>query len=408
MKVLKKVGLIKIFCFLGLIALVIYVSFGIYSYSIISKYNDKVYPNVYVNNHDISGLKKNEVVSEIKKIKTDIEEREMLFIANGNKYTYKFKDFGITIDDEKLSNEILTYPNDLSYLDKIHKISVGERTDFSYELIYDEKILQSFIEQLKSKVDCKVVEGKLVVDEKKNVSYDNGSTSFSLDVSKTVDYIKNNVSDMLSIDKIELIGSSVKPKYNNLSTINHKMSTFTTKFNDKVSRGRNLANAAKRINGTILQPNEIFSFYKYAGPYSGDKGYTYYDGVMGNGVCQVATTVYNAQLLAGLKTVERYSHAYKMTYVAGGLDATVAANRFGPVVDLKFKNTYNYPIYISAFTNGGNITIEIWSNANATDGKTYKTESKQIGLKGYSAYLITYKDGKQIERKYIDSTWYTK
>ena len=151
----------------------------------------------------------------------------------------------------------------------------------------------------------------------------------------------------------------------------------------------------------------MFSFYKFAGPYT-KKGYIYYDGVIGNGVCQVATTIYNVELLAGLKTVERYSHAYKMVYVDGGLDATVASTNKASKVDFKFKNTYKYPIYISAFTNKGKLTIEFWSNDKAKNGNEYKTKSVKIAPKGYKTYLVTYKNGKQVSEDFIATTWYPK
>ena len=407
MKILRKINLVKILCLLVLIALIIYISIGVYSFSIVSKYDDKIFPNVYVNNHDISGLDKDNVVLEVNKIRDEVENKEIVLNVNNNEYKYRLKDVGISINSDDLANEILTYTNDLSYLDQLQKISLQEKTLFNYKYTYEKEKLSSFFENLKTKVDCKVVEGKLV-DNNHTISYIKGTPSFSLDVSKNVDYFIDNLSDIIISGKANLIGESVQPKNSNLSTINKKMSSFTTTFDTKISRAKNLVAGAKLLNGTILQPNEVFSFYKFAGPYSGQKGYVYYSGVMGSGVCQVATTMYNAYLLAGLKTVQRYSHAYKMWYVDGGLDATVAANKFGATVDLKFKNTYKYPVYISAYTTGGNLTIELWSNENATDGKTYKTESKKIGYNGYNTYLITYKDGKQIDRKFIDSTWYPK
>lgn len=61
-----------------------------------------------------------------------------------------------------------------------------------------------------------------------------------------------------------------------------------------------------------------------------------------------------------------------MTYVPGGLDATTASKANGAVIDYKFKNTYDYPIYISAYTSNGKVTVEFWSNSRAKDGKLTK------------------------------------
>ena len=80
----------------------------------------------------------------------------------------------------------------------------------------------------------------------------------------------------------------------------------------------------------------MFSFYKYAGPYN-RKGYVFYYEYVGNGVCQIATTIYNTALLGGLEIVRRYPHAALPVYVPGGLDATVASYANGGYVDFQFK-----------------------------------------------------------------------
>ena len=128
-----------------------------------------------------------------------------------------------------------------------------------------------------------------------------------------------------------------------------------TKFGPYISRATNLRVALNYIDGAIVEPSEVFSFYKYAGPYNKD-GYIFYYEFVGNGVCQIATTVYNAALLGGLEIVERYPHAAKSPYVLGSLDATVAS-----------------------YSSGCN--VDFWSNKDAMEGKSYSTESVQIGTR---------------------------
>ena len=98
------------------------------------------------------------------------------------------------------------------------------------------------------------------------------------------------------------------------------------------------------------------------------RGYVFYYEFVGNGVCQIATTTYNAALNGGLEIVKRYPHKKKSAYVAGGLDATVASYSSGWYVDMAWKNTYDYPIYVRAYHNGGSATVELWSNHDAKRG----------------------------------------
>ena len=108
-----------------------------------------------------------------------------------------------------------------------------------------------------------------------------------------------------------------------------------------------------------------------------------------------------AKLLAGLKTVSRKGHTFAPNYVPKGLDATV----YSTTTDYKFKNEYSYPVYIVSYVKGNYLTVDIWSNSNAADGKTFEPYSVASNG-GWLSYLRIKKDGKVIETKYLDRTVY--
>jgi len=398
---------VGVFSAMLIIVIFSYAAMCLYSYSVISNYQDKMYPNVFVAEYDISNIKNKDIKKRVKEIKNNVDNKEISFLVNEKEYKYYFKDLGVSLDEDKLIDKVFNYSNNLGFFDKMNKILESERIVFAYEFNYNNTKLKSFLEGLKKKVDCDVTKGKLVMNNKRQLSYQNGQNGFLLDVDANIKLIQDNLYRLLKGETLTLNGKVEKPQYDRLSTIDTKVSSFSTKFDYKVSRGRNIETAANYLDGVIINSNETFSFYKYAGPYN-KKGYVYYDGVVGNGVCQVASTIYNTELLAGMKTIERYSHANQMMYVEGGLDATVSAKKSGNRLDFKFKNVYNYPIYISAYVNKGTLTIEFWSNSKALEGKTYKTKSVKIGFKGYNTYLITYKNGKQTNKEFIATTWYPK
>jgi vancomycin resistance protein YoaR len=219
----------------------------------------------------------------------------------------------------------------------------------------------------------------------------------------------NFFSEDFDLDEvIELDGDVVEATGNeSYKSIDTMVSSFVTTFDASITaRATNLRTALNFINGAIIEPDDIFSYYKYAGPYD-RSGYVFYYEFVGNGVCQIATTVYDAALLGGLEIVKRYPHAKKSVYVDGGLDATVASYSSGWYVDFQFKNTYKYPIYIKAYAVGGEAHVEFWSNSNAKEGKTYTTESVKLGNRHYKTYLHTFKDGAEIDKSFIAETWYT-
>lgn len=400
--------LIKICIIVLSIVIILYAAVSIYSYTIISDYDNKIYPNVYVNDYDISNVSRDEVVNKVNVIAQAINEEVITFTVNSKEYKISLKDLGVTLNKDALSNKILTYNNNMNSLDKLKSIMSKKKTVFNYELTYSKDAIVKYLNDLKKEVDTKGIKGKLVMDKDRNLSYKKSTPAFSLNVNESAKKIEDDLEKIISTGKATLVGEyKALGEDKLLSTIDTKVSSFSTSYNAKVSRAKNIAAAAGYLDGIILKPGQVFSFYKYAGPYN-KKGYVYYDSILANGVCQVVSTVYNTTLLGGLKVVERYSHERKMTYVPGGLDATTASKANGAVIDYKFKNTYDYPIYISAYTRNGKVTVEFWSNSRAKDGKTYKTESVKIGYNAYKAYLLVFKDGKQIDKKFVNNTYYPK
>ena len=137
------------------------------------------------------------------------------------------------------------------------------------------------------------------------------------------------------------------------------LATYTSKITDKnADRLENVKLAAQKINGVILNPDEIFSYLSYVEPITKAAGYkvanVYANGTVtqdvGGGVCQVSSALYSALLYANLEVTKRYAHSLTVAYVPMGMDATVASGE----IDLRFKNNTNEPLKIvTHFTNSG-------------------------------------------------------
>ena len=144
------------------------------------------------------------------------------------------------------------------------------------------------------------------------------------------------------------------------------ISEYTTKIYSKDSnRQQNISITCSKINNTIINNNETFSFYNIVGKATAEKGYKEADifqngktikGI-GGGNCQVSSTIYNAVLGAeGLEVTERHDHGKPVPYVPEGKDAAVS---FGSL-DLKFVNHTGNKIKISAYCDENNVYIKIY------------------------------------------------
>lgn len=146
------------------------------------------------------------------------------------------------------------------------------------------------------------------------------------------------------------------------------LAQFTTFLDPgQPARTANIVLAAQTLNGHLILPGEVFSFNGAVGPRSAAAGYRVapviagreYDYGRGGGVCQVATTLYNAVLLAGLPVVERHPHSLAVDYVDLGLDAAVS---YG-TRDLRFLNNTGGPLWLGAAVEENRLTVKIFATA---------------------------------------------
>ena len=187
-------------------------------------------------------------------------------------------------------------------------------------------------------------------------------------------------------------------------------------------RTTNLDLACKAINGTILNPGDVFSFNDIVGERTAAKGYqpaiAFVSGTstpeLGGGICQVASTIYYSALKADLNIVERLEHMYTVDYVPLGMDATIY---WGSNVDFKFSNSTQNPIRIDAYLKDGKVHIGLvgtkeseytvdldfktisttqWKDVTQVD-ESKPADYKQVTVTPYTGYkTVTYK-------QYIDA-----
>ncbi len=402
----------------ALIVLVVVMILGTLGYKLydynkmISKYNGLFYPGIYLNDIDLTGRKVSDLKNIIDEEKTRIQNGTMTVNNANGDYKFTYEEIGILVEDNNIEDDLTNYNNNLSFFKKVSMIKSNKKNKTFYmKATYDEKTVDSLVKTLEEKLNTDARNDGIVVDDNHNVYYDKGANGFTLDVSKTKVKIEKALANLTEETKVEASGHVVKNevKYESLESINKKVSTYTTYFANAGNRGHNINLASSRLNNTILMPGETFSYLKVIGPYGSSNGYLpapiYLNGdtatANGGGVCQLASTLYMAQLKAGLQTVSRRGHTFAPTYVPKGLDATV----YSTTTDFKFKNNYEYPVYIVSYVKGNYLTVDIWTNENALGGKTYEPYSVASNG-GWLAYLKTIEDGKVIEIKYLDRSVY--
>ncbi len=134
---------------------------------------------------------------------------------------------------------------------------------------------------------------------------------------------------------------------------------------------KNLRIAAKRINGILIRPGEMFSFWKLTGKPSARKGYV--EGMLlkngdvkagvGGGLCQLANLLHWMTLHSPMNVTERFHHSFDAFPDSGrvlpfGSGATIFYN----YVDLQFKNSTPYTFQMLVWLTKDHLCGEIRSD----------------------------------------------
>ncbi len=243
-----------------------------------------------------------------------------------------------------------------------------------------------------------------------------------------------------SDSSIALVIKEAAPKGDreSLAQIKDTLGSYTTSYaSSSNDRATNVSSGCSHINGSLLYPGEQFSVYEHVSPFTEENGYrlagSYSNGLvvesLGGGICQVASTLYQAALRAELQIDKRYNHSMAVSYVPHSGDAAIA----GTTKDLKFTNNTDYPVYISGVTSNREITFRIYGVETRPSSRTLKFESVDTATEepgpeqvvadrsqpagytriqsahtGYSSefWKIIYENGTEVDRKKINTSYY--
>ncbi|MGH3044397.1 MAG: VanW family protein [Gaiellaceae bacterium] len=172
--------------------------------------------------------------------------------------------------------------------------------------------------------------------------------------------------------------------------IREKISTFTTDMGESsANRIWNVHLLGDYLNGTIIKSGQTFSYNEEVGPRTAERGFRegqmIFGGVLipsiGGGVCQTATTVFNAAFEAGLPIKTRYNHSFYISHYPVGRDATVSWG--GP--DLVFRNDLKNAILVNVSYTNSTFTVSFYGTKQRR-----RVEATTSALTNYTSPKLQY------------------
>ncbi|MDE7181667.1 MAG: VanW family protein [Clostridia bacterium] len=283
----------------------------------------------------------------------------------------------------KKKNYVFTYP-EIGYKDDLQKLikTVKKHGEYTAQVTYYLNGINDIASAICEDESSPAVEPYAIFNNYGTpFTYVGGSDGICADKAKLLNDIKASLEG--GFEKVIVKTSTVKRKTDMKSVLEDtkKLSSYITYFDgENESRSHNIRLAADKINGTILQSGESFSFNATVGERTEARGFKtakiiekgYFVEGVGGGVCQVSTTLFNAAISGGLRINEYHPHSLSVSYVPPSCDAMVSGTYF----DLKFENVTGYTVYIRARTGKNYVAFDLYGRG---DGAKYSLSSTVTG-----------------------------
>jgi vancomycin resistance protein YoaR len=197
---------------------------------------------------------------------------------------------------------------------------------------------------------------------------------------------EHNIALQIVEDQPEVTDGSTAAQLGITQLVSSETSYF---YGSSAERIQNIQAASARFHGLLIAPGETFSMGDALGDVSLDNGFAealiIYGGRtikgVGGGVCQVSTTLFRTVFFGGYPVVERYSHAYRVSYyeqtASGSIDSRLAgldATVYFPLVDFKFTNDTPYWILMETYVSPEARTLT-WKFYSTSDGRSVTWET---------------------------------
>lgn len=360
---------------LGLVAIVgVSVGSLCYVYKEVQAFDQVFAEGIMIEEVPVGGLTYDKALSLVKDKLTEAQkDRKVIIKKDTVTVEIPCANLGMESDLEEVLQVAFATGHSGNLFEKfsIAKNKTSMDLDLHLSETYDENLIKSQVEEIKDKFYIAAVDATI---SRKNNEFVTTSEKVGqkLNVAETVASIKEAL-DKAHGESIEVEASveKIEPKYHVSSFDNIKkvIASFSTPYNNAdLGRNKNLEVAANKINRTLM-PGEVFSLAEQLEPFTYEAGYRDANVIVngklekgiGGGVCQVASTLYNAVLLTNLDVTMRQNHSLAVSYVPLGRDATYATGS----IDFKFQNNLEVPVIIEGYCRNNNVYVNIYSADSA-------------------------------------------
>ena len=382
---MKKIGVLGLMAALAVTGAVAFLPKGVMA---AEDSDQTISQGVYIGDVDVSGMTQEEAKKAVEDGMSEAKAANITLKVDDQETVVSAKDLGLSWANEEVVQEAAELGKSGNiikrYKDKKDLENESRKYDIDYSV--DRSSIQKVLEEKEDVFNREPTDAQLSTE---NGAFEvvQGENGIELNVEKSVKKIlKSLKTDWDGKNTtIELAADIKEPECTteDLASITDVLGTATTYYGSTTGRNKNVETGAEKLNGHIMMPGEEFSVTDAVVPFTEENGYelapSYESGKVvdsyGGGICQVSTTLYNAVLNAELEVLERHNHTMIVTYVDPSKDAAIAEG----LMDLRFANNTDYPIYISGYAYGGELTFTIYGHETRDPNRTVEYVSETTG-----------------------------
>ena len=381
MKKITKLGMAAavLFCVVGL---------GSHTQAAMAAEETTIENGISIGNVNVGGMTENQAISAVEEYVDGLMDTTFTLKGETGSIQMTAEDMGVTADADTAVQEALAVGHAGSLINRYKTLQDLKKKKLVLDMHLSvnkqataEKIYESADDLAVGAVDngLKRVNGKFeFVKGKEGVEVDVVNSVYAIN-----DFLAQGWDG--SNNEIDLVTKTVEPRGDEkeLAEITDLIGSYTTNFaSSSAGRAKNVITGVSKVDGTILYPGEEFDLAKTVSPFTQENGYelagAYQNGTVvesfGGGICQVATTLYNAVIRAELEITMRFNHSMLVHYVEPSMDAAIAGN----YKDLKFKNNLDAPVYIEGYCSGGIIYFNVYGKETRPSNREISFESETV------------------------------
>ena len=340
--------------------------------------NGTFYDGISIAGVDLSGKTIDQARPEVeKKAQEQLGALSISYTVDDDTFTLRAEELGAAVDLDAALEQAMLYGRSGNFFERQNAIDTAKEQGVEIELpvTYSQQAISDAVSkndaELSSPAKDATVELKTTSDEEKKITgYEISFTDEEVGYGADEDKLVADLYAAVTSGSFEPVSAELKEIQPDVTRAElEKQYTergiYETEYSSSdEGRRYNIWKMANIINGVKIEPGETWSINEEAGPRTYSKGWKGAPGISdgeykeeaGGGICQVSSTLYTAVLRAEVTVADRTHHSWPLSYVPGGLDATISTGS----PDFKITNNYDVPIYIVTRCDGeGARTIEV-------------------------------------------------